>query len=72
MNYLINSAVLLLAAFIGFSSHRASLCTVTREGIDIDALATRLHCGDADSFVMAWDELLACIGDRSATLEKTN
>lgn len=28
MNYLINSAALLLAAFIGFSSHRASLCTV--------------------------------------------
>ncbi len=28
MNYLINSAALLLAAFIGFSSHRASLCMV--------------------------------------------
>ena len=28
MNYLIDSAVLLLAAFVGFSSHRASLCTV--------------------------------------------
>lgn len=28
MNYLINSTALLLAAFIGFSSHRASLCTV--------------------------------------------
>jgi len=28
MNYLVNSAALLLAAFIGFSSHRASLCTV--------------------------------------------
>lgn len=28
MNYLINSTALLLAVFIGFSSHRASLCTV--------------------------------------------
>jgi transaldolase len=42
----------------------------TRAGIDLDALAARLQRDGADSFVKSWDELLACILNKSAALKK--
>ena len=40
-------------------------------GIDTDALAAELQEEGAKSFVKSWDELLACIADKSAQLKST-
>jgi transaldolase len=39
-------------------------------GIDIDALACRLQDEGAASFVQSWNDLLACVGSKSATVRK--
>ena len=41
-----------------------------KAGIDIDALAAQLQDEGAKSFVKSWDELLAVIASKSATLAK--
>ena len=38
-------------------------------GIDIDALAARLQEEGAKSFVKSWDDLMACIGSKSESLQ---
>jgi len=40
----------------------------TKAGIDVDALATRLQDEGAASFVKSWNELMAVISSKSATL----
>jgi len=42
----------------------------TRAGIDIDALAGQLQRDGAAAFVKSWEELLACLVDKSAALKK--
>jgi len=42
----------------------------TRAGVDLDALATKLQQDGAAAFVKSWDELLACIAEKSAQLKK--
>ena len=42
----------------------------TQAGIDLDALATKLQQDGAAAFVKSWDELLACIAQKSASLKK--
>jgi transaldolase len=42
----------------------------TRAGIDLAALAAELQREGAAAFVKSWEELLACIGKKSATLRK--
>ena len=42
----------------------------TRAGIDRDALAAELQREGAAAFVESWEELLPCIGKKSATLRK--
>ena len=42
----------------------------TRAGIDLDALAAELQREGAAAFVKSWEELLACIGKKCATLRK--
>jgi transaldolase len=37
-------------------------------GIDVDALAEKLQRDGADAFVSSWDDLLACIAEKSETL----
>jgi transaldolase len=39
------------------------------EGVDLDALGERLQREGAEAFVKSWDELLACIAKKSATLQ---
>src|SRR5271166_5312808 len=46
------------------------LAEFAKAGIDIDALASRLQDEGAASFVKSWDELMAVIASKSATLEK--
>ena len=41
-------------------------------GIDLDALAERLQREGADAFVKSWEDLLQCIGEKSATLKKAS
>lgn len=40
------------------------------EGIDLDALAEQLQREGAEAFVKSWDELLECIAQKSALLER--
>src|SRR5437764_12450018 len=42
----------------------------TDAGVDLDALAARLQREGAAAFVKSWDDLLACIERKSATLRK--
>ena len=42
----------------------------TRAGIDRDALAAELQREGAAAFVKSWEDLLACIEEKSATLRK--
>lgn len=49
----------------------AVLDTFTRKGIDLDALAMQLQGDGAAAFVKSWDELLASIAAKGATLAKT-
>ena len=46
------------------------LAEFAKAGVDIDALATRLQEEGAASFVKSWDELMAVIASKSASLEK--
>jgi len=41
-----------------------------RAGVDLDALGAKLQRDGADSFVASWQELLACLVDKSQTLKK--
>ena len=41
----------------------------TQAGVDLDALAATLQRDGAAAFVKSWDELLACIAEKSARLE---
>jgi transaldolase len=41
-----------------------------RAGIDVDALAIQLQRDGAAAFVKSWDDLLACIDDKAATLKR--
>ncbi|MGH7530341.1 MAG: transaldolase [Gemmatimonadales bacterium] len=42
----------------------------TRAGVDLDALASQLQEEGAAAFVKSWDDLLACLVDKSVTLRK--
>jgi transaldolase len=42
----------------------------TQAGVDLDALATKLQQDGAAAFVKSWDELLACIADKSVQLKQ--
>jgi transaldolase len=48
------------------------LAEFTRAGVDIDALAEQLQREGAEAFVKSWDDLLACIVDKSAALKKAS
>jgi transaldolase len=50
----------------------AELAEFTRAGIDIDALAEQLQREGAEAFVKSWNDLLACIADKSAALRKAS
>jgi len=43
-----------------------------KAGIDTEALAEQLQREGADAFVKSWDDLLACIKDKSAALRKAS
>lgn len=48
----------------------AVLAQFTKAGVDVDALAEQLQREGAASFVKSWDDLLACLTDKSAALKK--
>jgi transaldolase len=48
------------------------LARFTKAGIDLDALAARLQEEGAKSFVKSWNELMAVIASKSATLRKAS
>jgi transaldolase len=48
------------------------LASFTKAGIDIDALASRLQDEGAASFVKSWNDLLARIESKSATIRKAS
>jgi transaldolase len=50
----------------------AELAEFTKAGVDIDALAEQLQREGAAAFVKSWDDLLACIADKSASLKKAS
>jgi transaldolase len=50
----------------------AVLASFAKTGLDIDALAARLQDEGAQSFVQSWNDLLACIEYKSATLRKAS
>ena len=50
----------------------AVLARFAKAGIDIDALAARLQEEGAASFVKSWNQLMAVIASKSATLEKAS
>jgi len=41
-----------------------------RAGVDVDALAAELQREGASAFVKSWEDLLACIEEKSAKLRK--
>lgn len=45
------------------------LASFTKAGIDIDALATRLQEEGAASFVKSWNDLMACVASKTATVD---
>jgi transaldolase len=49
-----------------------TLAEFTTAGVDIDALGEQLQREGADAFVKSWDDLLACIVDKSAALKKAS
>jgi len=61
---------------IGLGTGHAALAFVSqladrvRGGVDLDALAAKLQRDGADAFVASWQELLACLVDKSQTLKK--
>ena len=48
------------------------LASFAEAGIDIDALAAQLQEEGATSFVKSWNELIACIGSKSAAIRKAS
>ena len=48
------------------------LASFAQAGVDIDALAFQLQNGGAASFVKSWNDLLACIDSKSATIRKAS
>ena len=48
------------------------LAEFTRAGVDLDALAEQLQREGAAAFVKSWDDLLACLADKSAALKKAS
>jgi len=48
------------------------LASFAKAGIDIDALAAQLQEEGAASFVKSWNELIACIGSKSAAIRKAS
>jgi transaldolase len=46
-----------------------TLARFAKAGIDVDALACRLQEEGAQSFVKSWQELLACLASKSASLK---
>jgi transaldolase len=48
------------------------LAGFTKAGVDIDALASRLQDEGAASFVKSWNDLLACIESKRATIRKAS
>jgi len=42
----------------------------TQAGVDLDALAADLQREGATAFVKSWQDLLACLAEKSATLKK--
>jgi transaldolase len=48
----------------------AVLARFTQAGVDLDALAEQLQRDGAAAFVKSWQDLLACIAKKSATLRK--
>jgi transaldolase len=48
------------------------LAGFAKAGIDIDALAIRLQNEGAASFVKSWNDLMACVESKSATLRKAS
>jgi len=50
----------------------AVLAQFTQAGIDLDKLAADLQRDGAEAFVKSWDELLACLVDKSSALEQAS
>jgi len=50
----------------------AVLAEFARAGIDVDALAARLQDEGAVSFVKSWNDLMACISEKSAAIRKAS
>lgn len=48
------------------------LAEFTKAGVDLDALAEQLQRDGAAAFVKSWEDLLACIAEKSATLKKAS
>jgi transaldolase len=48
------------------------LASFVKAGIDIDALASRLQDEGAVSFLKSWNDLLACIESKSATIRRAS
>jgi transaldolase len=48
------------------------LAQFAKAGIDIDALARKLQDDGAESFVKSWNELMAVIASKGATLAKAS
>jgi transaldolase len=46
------------------------LAKFTKAGMDLDQLAAKLQRDGAEAFVKSWDDLLACLVDKSAALKK--
>ena len=53
-------------------SEKIKSLTYKQAGVDIDALAEQLQQEGAASFVKSWDDLLACIADKSAAIKKAS
>jgi transaldolase len=47
------------------------LAQFARAGVDVDALAARLQNEGAESFDKSWNDLMAVISSKSASLEKS-
>jgi transaldolase len=50
----------------------AVLANFAKAGVDIDALARQLQEEGAASFVKSWNDLIACIGSKSAAIRKAS
>ncbi|HUY28559.1 MAG TPA: transaldolase [Candidatus Binataceae bacterium] len=48
------------------------LAEFTKAGVNLDTLAEQLQQEGAVSFVKSWDDLLACIADKSAAIKKAS